>query len=57
MIKFAGNQSQLEEVTLSDQQNMFHKKSIGGLKVCKPEGVDHIDCVIEDKIQFASGTS
>ena len=52
-VQFAGNQLQLEEVTQSYQQNMFHKISIGSLKVCNPEGVNHIVCVVKDKIQLA----
>ena len=57
MVQFVSNQLQLEEVTQSDQQNMFHKNGIGSLKVCNPEGVDHIVCVVKDKVQLALGAS
>ena len=36
-VQFVGNKLQFEEVTQSYQQNMFHKNSIGSLKVCNPE--------------------
>ena len=56
-VQLAGNQLQFEEVTQSYQQNMFHKNSIGSLKVCNPEGVNHIVCVVSDKVQLALGAS
>ena len=56
-VQVVGNQLQFEEVTQSYQQNMFHKNSIGSLKVCNPEGVKHIVCLVEDKVQLALGAS